>query len=120
MARIRYMVNDAAMAAAFYTDILGFTVDLAIPPIHIVTRGDMTILLSGPKSSARQPMPDGTETEPGGWNRIMYEVDDIEAEVKRLRAAGVNFRNEIHSGPGGSQIIAEDLDGNAIEVFQPD
>ncbi len=120
MARFRVMVNDAATAAAFYTEHLGFKIDLAIPPIHIVTRGDMTLLLSGPRSSARKPMPDGTETETGGWNRIMYEVDDIEAQVKRLKAAGVKFRNEIHRGPGGSQIIADDVDGNAIEVFQPD
>lgn len=120
MARFRVMVEDAAAAAAFYVDNLGFEIELALRPIHIVSRDDTTLLLSGPGSSARKPMPDGTETQPGGWNRMMHVVEDIEAEVARLKAAGVKFRNEIHSGPGGSQIIAEDIDGNPIEIFQPD
>ena len=82
--------------------------------------GGITLLLSGPRSSARREMPDGTKPVPGGWNRIMFEVEDIESEVTRLKEGGVKFRNPIISGPGGQQSIAEDLDGNAIEVFQPD
>jgi catechol 2,3-dioxygenase-like lactoylglutathione lyase family enzyme len=114
------MVEDAAASADFYTENFGFEVQLKVPAICIVTRGDMTLLLSGPRSSARREMPDGTKPAPGGWNRIMYEVVDIESEVARLKEAGVNFRNPIISGPGGKQSIADDLDGNAIEVFQPD
>ena len=118
MARVRYMVSDAETAAAFYTEHFGFEIELQVPAIYIVTRGDLTLLLSGPRSSARRPMPDGREPEPGGWNRLLFEVDDIEAEVKRLTRAGVQFRNEIISGPGGRQILAEDLDGNPIELFE--
>ena len=120
MARFRYMVTEPLAAASFYTENFGFTIQLQVPAISIVSRGDMTLLLSGPRSSARKPMSDGTETDTGGWNRIMFEVDDIEAVVRKLRTVGVKFRNEIHSGPGGSQIIAEDLDGNPIEVFEAD
>ncbi len=120
MARFRYMVADAAAAASFYTENFGFRIQLQVPAISIVSRGDMTLLLSGPRSSARKPMPDGTQTDTGGWNRIMFEVDDIQTVVRKLRIVGVKFRNEIHSGPGGSQIIAEDLDGNPIEVFEAD
>ncbi len=119
MARVRYMVGDAETAAAFYTEHFGFEIELQVPAIYIVTRGDLTLLLSGPRSSARRPMPDGRVPEPGGWNRLLFEVDDIEAEVERLTRAGVQFRNEIISGPGGRQVLAEDLDGNPIELFEP-
>ena len=120
MARFRYMVSDAGAAAAFYTEHFGFVIELQVPAICIVSRGDMTLLLSGPGSSARRPMPDGREPKPGGWNRLLIDVDDIEAKVEKLTQSGVRFRNEIISGPGGRQIVAEDLDGNPIELFQPD
>ena len=82
-------------------------------------RGNLRLLLAGPKSSAGRPMPDGRLPEPGGWNRIHFVVDDIGAEVDRLRAAGLSFRNEILSGPGGRQILLDDPSGNPIELFQP-
>ncbi len=119
MVRVRYMVNDPAAAAAFYTEHFGFEIELQVPAIYIVFRGDLELLLSGPRSSGRRPMPDGRETEPGGWNRILIDVDDLDAEVERITRAGVQFRNEIISGPGGRQILAEDLDGNPIELFEP-
>ena len=119
MARVRYMVDDPSAAAAFYTEHFGFVIELEVPAICIVSRGDLTLLLSGPKSSGRRSMPDGRVTEPGGWNRILIDVDDLDAEVKKFAEAGVEFRNEIISGPGGRQILMEDLDGNPIELFEP-
>ncbi|MCH7983253.1 MAG: VOC family protein [Chloroflexi bacterium] len=120
MARFRYMVDDAKSAASFYTEHLDFEIELAVPAIYIVTRGDITLLLSGPKSSARRPMPDGSEPVPGGWNRLLIDVDDLDTLVEKLKMGGVKFRNEIISGPGGRQIVAEDLDGNPIELFEAD
>jgi catechol 2,3-dioxygenase-like lactoylglutathione lyase family enzyme len=117
---VRYMVDDVEAAMAFYTGHFGFTVRLsAAPAFADVVRGNLRLLLSGPRSSAGRPMPDGRVPQPGGWNRIHFVVDDIEAEVQRLRAAGVTFRNDILSGPGGSQILLEDPAGNPIELFQP-
>jgi len=117
---VRYMVDDVEEAVAFYTTHFGFTVNTSFAPAFAdVVRGNLRLLLSGPESSAGRPMPDGRIPEPGGWNRIHFIVDDIGAEVERLRAAGVTFRNEIVSGPGGQQILAEDPDGNPIELFQP-
>jgi catechol 2,3-dioxygenase-like lactoylglutathione lyase family enzyme len=117
---VRYMVDDVATAIDFYTTHFGFTVrSSAVPAFADVTRGHLRLLLSGPQSSAGRPMPDGRVPEPGGWNRIHFVVDDIEAEVQRLKAAGTTFRNEIISGPGGKQIVAEDPAGNPIEIFQP-
>lgn len=118
MARFRYMVSDARAAAAFYTEHLDFVIELQVPAICIVSRGDLTLLLSGPKSSARRPMPDGRKPVPGGWNRLLIETDDLDSMVERFKKAGVQFRNEIISGPGGRQIVAEDLDGNPIELFE--
>jgi catechol 2,3-dioxygenase-like lactoylglutathione lyase family enzyme len=116
----RYMVDDVEAAMAFYTGHFGFTVRLsAAPAFADVVRGNLRLLLSGPRSSAGRPMPDGRVPQSGGWNRIHFVVDDIEAEVQRLRAAGVTFRNDILSGPGGSQILLEDPAGNPIELFQP-
>ena len=117
---VRYMVDDVEAAVDFYTTHFGFIVrsDFA-PAFADVVRGNLRLLLSGPKSSAGRPMPDGRTPEPGGWNRIHFVVDDIEAEVERLRTAGTTFRNEIISGPGGRQIVAEDPAGNPIEIFQP-
>jgi catechol 2,3-dioxygenase-like lactoylglutathione lyase family enzyme len=117
---VRYMVDDVDAAVEFYTRHFGFELlsDMA-PAFADVQRGNLRLLLSGPTSSAGRPMPDGRRPEPGGWNRIHFLVDDIEAEVERLRAAGVGFRNEIISGPGGKQILLDDPSGNPIELFQP-
>ena len=120
LVNVRYMVDDVDEAVAFYTAHLGFTVrSNAAPAFADVTRGNLRLLLSGPKSSAGRPMPDGRTPEPGGWNRIHFIVDDIAAEVERLRAAGLTFRNDIVTGPGGRQILLEDPAGNVIELFQP-
>jgi catechol 2,3-dioxygenase-like lactoylglutathione lyase family enzyme len=117
---VRYMVDDVDEAVAFYTKHLGFTVlSSAAPAFADVTRGDLRLLLSGPASSAGRPMPDGTKPSPGGWNRIHFVVDDIAAEVDLLRGAGLHFRNDIVTGPGGKQILFDDPSGNPIELFQP-
>jgi catechol 2,3-dioxygenase-like lactoylglutathione lyase family enzyme len=117
---VRYMVDDVDAAVAFYTTHLGFTLlSSAAPAFADVARGDLRLLLSGPTSSAGRPMPDGRRPEPGGWNRIHFIVEDLAAEVARLTAAGVPFRNEIVRGPGGSQTLIEDPSGNPIELFQP-
>jgi catechol 2,3-dioxygenase-like lactoylglutathione lyase family enzyme len=117
---VRYMVDDVDAAVAFYTTHLGFSLlSSAAPAFADVTRGDLRLLLSGATSSAGRPMPDGRRPEPGGWNRIQLIVTDIAAEVERLRAAGLSFRNEIVRGPGGSQILLEDPSGNLVELFQP-
>lgn len=117
---IRYMIDDVPAAIQFYTTYLGFTLDQdASPAFASVSRDGVRLLLSGKASSGRRPMPDGREPVPGGWNRIHIQVDNLEAEVERLRDAGLKFRNEIISGPGGSQILLEDPSGNLIELFQP-
>lgn len=118
---VRYMIDDVDAAVAFYTNHLGFTLDMdAAPAFASVTRGNLRLLLSGEKSSGRTAMADGTKPVPGGWNRILLEVTDIKAEAARLRAAGVKFRREdIVSGPGGSQIWVVDPSGNLVELFQP-
>jgi catechol 2,3-dioxygenase-like lactoylglutathione lyase family enzyme len=120
MVSVRYMVDDVEKAIAFYTKMLGFEVLTSFPPAFAdVARGRLRLLLSGPKSSAGRAMPDGATPGPGGWNRIHLIVDDIEAEVARLRVAGASFRNEILSGPGGKQILLSDPSGNVVELFQP-
>src|SRR4030095_1865842 len=117
---IRYMVNDVEAAIAFYTTLLGFTlISKTLPAFADVERGDLRLLLSGPTSSAGRPMPDGRQPGPGGGNRIPLIVDDLAAEASRLRAAGVQFRNDIVTGPGGSQILLDDPSGNPLELFQP-
>jgi catechol 2,3-dioxygenase-like lactoylglutathione lyase family enzyme len=117
---VRYMVDDVERAVAFYTDHFDFTVRTsAAPAFADVVRGHLRLLLSGPASSAGRPMPDGREPAPGGWNRIHFIVDELASEVERLRAAGVTFRNDIVTGPGGKQILLEDPSGNPIELFQP-
>ncbi len=114
------MVDDVEAAVAFYTTLFGFTpISNAAPAFADVARGDLRLLLSGPTSSAGRPMPDGRRPSPGGWNRIHFVVEDLAAEVDRLRAAGVVFRNDIVRGPGGSQIVLDDPSGNPIELFQP-
>ncbi len=120
LVHVRYMVDDVEAAVHFYTEHLGFTLRMsAAPAFADVVRGNLRLLLSGPRSSAGRPMPDGAVPSPGGWNRIHLIVDDIGAEVGRLRAAGVKLRNDIVSGPGGRQIVLEDPAGNPIELFQP-
>jgi catechol 2,3-dioxygenase-like lactoylglutathione lyase family enzyme len=120
MAVVRYLVDDVDAAAAFYTDRLGFTLERRMgPAFAIVSRGDLSLWLSGPRSSAARPMPDGRQPEPGGWNRLVLVVDDLEAKVEELKRAGHSFRNEVVTGPGGKQILLEDTAGNAIELFQP-
>ena len=117
---VRYMVEDVEAAVSWYTKHLGFTVlSSAIPAFADVTFGALRLLLSGPTSSAGRPMADGERPRPGGWNRIHLIVDDLAAEVARLRAAGVKFRNDVVSGPGGSQILLQDPSGNFVELFQP-
>jgi len=117
---VRYMVDDVATAVEFYTRHFGFTtLSNQAPAFADVVRGNLRLLLSGPTSSAGRPMPDGRQPEPGGWNRIHFVVDDIDAEVERLRSAGVSFRNDIVSGPGGKQILVDDPSRNPIELFQP-
>ena len=116
---VRYIVDDVEAAIAWYTKHLGFTLlSNAAPAFADVTLGSLRLLLSGPTSSAGRPMPDGERPRPGGWNRVHLIVEDISAEVARLRAAGVEFRNEIVSGPGGSQILFDDPDGNPIELHE--
>jgi catechol 2,3-dioxygenase-like lactoylglutathione lyase family enzyme len=120
MVNVRYMVDDVQAAVDFYTGHLGFALrSTAAPAFADVSRGNLRLLLAGPASSAGRPMPDGRTPGPGGWNRIHFIVDDIEAEVTRLRAEGVSFRNDIVTGPGGKQILAEDPSGNVVELFQP-
>ena len=120
MVSVRYMVDDVQASIDFYTKHLGFEVRMsAAPAFADVARGNLRLLLSGPASSAGRPMPDGAKPGPGGWNRIHFIVDDIEAEVARLREAGLDFRNDVVTGPGGSQILLEDPSGNFVELFQP-
>lgn len=117
---VRYMVSDVQAAVDWYVGHLGFSEQMnAAPAFASVSRGPVRLLLSGAKSSAGRPMPDGRQPEPGGWNRFQLITPDIAAEVDRLRARGVSFRNDILSGPGGSQILAEDPSGNVVELFQP-
>jgi catechol 2,3-dioxygenase-like lactoylglutathione lyase family enzyme len=117
---VRYMVDDVDQAVDFYTRHFGFELGHdASPAFADVVRGDLRLLLAGPESSAGRPMPDGRKPEPGGWNRIHFVVDDIESDVERLRSAGLSFRNDIISGPGGKQVLVDDPSGNPIELFQP-
>jgi catechol 2,3-dioxygenase-like lactoylglutathione lyase family enzyme len=119
MATVRYMVANVDQAVKFYTEKLGFSlVDRWGPAFAIIALKDLTLWVSGPDTSAARPMPDGRRVEPGGWNRIVIEVDDIHAVVKTLAEAGVAFRNQVISGPGGSQVLVEDPSGNPIELFQ--
>ena len=117
---VRYIVEDVDAAIEFYTKHLGFKLGInASPAFADVTRGTLRLLLSGRKSSAGRAMPDGTLPVPGGWNRIELVVEDIKSEVEKLKKEGLHFRNEIITGPGGSQILLIDPSGNFIELFQP-
>ena len=116
---VRYMVNDVQQSVDWYTKHLGFRLlSNAAPAFADVERGSLRLLLSGERSSAGRPMPDGVKPAPGGWNRFELVFDDLQAEVDRLRGEGVSFRNDIVVGPGGSQILVEDPSGNVIELFQ--
>jgi catechol 2,3-dioxygenase-like lactoylglutathione lyase family enzyme len=120
LVNVRYMVDDVDAAIAFYTTHFGFTLrSSAAPAFADVVRGHLRLLLSGRSSSAGRPMPDGRRPAPGGWNRIHLIVEDLAAEVERLRGAGLSFRNDIVKGPGGQQILLDDPSGNPIELFQP-
>jgi catechol 2,3-dioxygenase-like lactoylglutathione lyase family enzyme len=117
---VRYMVNDVQQSVDWYTSHLGFRLlSNAAPAFADVERGGLRLLLSGEKSSAGRPMPDGAKPAPGGWNRFELVFDNLEAEVEKLRTRGVKFRNDIVRGPGGAQILIEDPSGNVIELFQP-
>jgi len=120
MVSVRYLVDDVEAAVAFYTKFLDFKVLTNFPPAFAdVARGRLRLLLSGPTSSAGRPLADGAKPGPGGWNRIHLIVDDIDAEVTRLRNAGARFRNDVLSGPGGKQVLLQDPSGNVVELFQP-
>ena len=120
LASVRYQITDVERAIRFYTQQLGFQVEMhSGPAFAAVTRGALRLILSGPDASGSRPMPDGRRQEPGGWNRILLYVDDLEAQMASLKKAGVVFRNQIERGPGGSQIQIEDPDGNPIELHQP-
>lgn len=120
MATVRYMVNDVEASIHFYTTHLGFSLlEKMGPAFAMIEKDDLQIWLSGPQTSAARPMPDGRIPQPGGWNRFVIEVDDIETLVVAMKKEGISFRNEIITGPGGKQILAEDPSGNPIEIFQP-
>jgi glyoxylase I family protein len=117
---VRYQVKDVQRSIAFYTQTLGFNLDhQALPAFGQVSVGNLKLLLSGSGASGSRPMPDGRQQEPGGWNRIVLQVEDLPARITELKKQGVNFRNEMEVGPGGRQIQAEDPDGNPIELFEP-
>jgi glyoxylase I family protein len=119
-ATVRYQVSDVGRSIAFYTEHLGFAVEMrAGDAFAAIQRGPLRLLLSGPGSSGSRPMPDGRAQSPGGWNRIVLDVDDLDARIATLRAAGVVFRNAIETGPGGRQVQIEDPDGNPIELHEP-
>ena len=119
---VRYIVDDVEAAIAFYTRHLGFDVAMHPGPrFAALARGDLRLLLNatGGSGGAAQPMPDGRTPEPGGWNRVQLQVDDLASQVEALRAAGLRFRNEIVSGMGGRQVLLEDPSGNPVELFEP-
>jgi catechol 2,3-dioxygenase-like lactoylglutathione lyase family enzyme len=120
MATLRYLVHDVDAALGFYVDLLGFAlVERWGPPFAMVRHGDLTLWLSGPGTSAQRPMPDGAQPAPGGWNRCVLEVADLDARVAALRAAGARLRSDVVSGPGGRQMLVEDPSGNPVELFAP-
>jgi glyoxylase I family protein len=117
---VRYQVKDVHRSIAFYTQTLGFKLDMQnLPAFGQVSIGDLKLILSGPGASGSRPMPDGRQQEPGGWNRVVLQVKDLSARIAELKNQGVRFRNEMEVGPGGKQIQGEDPDGNPIELFEP-
>ena len=116
---VRYQVKDVDRAVAFYTEHLGFKLDRKAGPVGLISSSGFQVWLSGPGASGSRPLPDGRSQEPGGWNRLALEIDDLSSAVDALKEAGLHFRNEMEEGPGGKQIQLEDPDGNPIELFQP-
>ncbi len=117
---VRYLVKDVARSVEFYTKHLGFTLEhQQLPAFASVSFGNVQILLSGPQASGSRPMPDGQQQEPGGWNRVVLRVTDLPAFVATLSSAGLHFRNDMETGPGGKQIQIEDPDRNPVELFEP-
>jgi len=117
---VRYQVKDVSRSVAFYTQQLGFKLEMQqLPAFASVSIGTLKILLSGPDASGSRPMPDGRHQEPGGWNRVVLEVAELPARIEALKKAGLRFRNELEVGPAGKQIQLEDPDGNPIELFEP-
>jgi glyoxylase I family protein len=117
---VRYQVKDVGRAIDFYTEQLGFKLDAKhLPAFGQVSIGDLKLVLSGPGASGSRPMPGGRAQEPGGWNRVILEVDDLPARIETLKKAGLRFRNELEEGPGGKQVQVEDPDGNPLELFEP-
>jgi glyoxylase I family protein len=117
---VRYQVKDVQRAVAFYTQTLGFKLDMQnLPAFGQVSIGGLKLILSGPGASGSRPLPDGRQQEPGGWNRVLLQVQDLSGRIADLKQAGLHFRNEVESGPGGKQIQIEDPDGNPIELFEP-
>ena len=117
-ALVRYQIRDVERSLAFYTKSLGFELTQQAGPVTIISRGDLHLILSGPKSSGARAMPDGRAQEPGGWNRIVLYVDNLDSMIDALKRSGAPFRNEIESGPGGRQILVDDPDGNPIELHE--
>ena len=117
---VRYQVKDVNRSVNFYTQRLGLKLDQQnLPAFAQVSVGNLKLILSGPGASGSRKMPDGRQQEPGGWNRVILQVDDLPARIEALKKAGLHFRNEMESGPGGKQIQLEDPDGNPIELFEP-
>ena len=117
---VRYQVKDVQRAVSFYTQTLGFNLDMQnLPAFGQVSIGDLKLILSGPGASGSRPMPDGRQQEPGGWNRVLLQVQDLPTCIANLKEAGVRFRNEMEIGSGGKQVQIEDPDGNSIELFEP-
>jgi len=116
---VRYQVEDLDRAIAFYTEALGFRGVTRAGPVATIAHGALHLLLSGPGSSGSRPMPDGAQQTPGGWNRIVLYVDDLDASIATLERMKAHFRNAIESGPGGRQILLDDPDGNLIELHEP-
>ena len=119
MTYVRYLVTDVQKAVDFYSTHLGFTVKQQFPAMAILTRGDLTLWLAGPHASASRPMPDGRKPEPGGWNRFVVETHDLAAMVAKLKTAGLRFRNDIVSGPGGQQIFVGTHAETSWSYFSP-
>jgi len=119
MATVRYLVRDVDAAIRFYGEHLRFKLEQQLgPAFAMMSRDDIMLWLSGPQSSAARPMPDGRQPEPGGWNRLVIQVNDLSSEVEKMKKTGVRFRNEIVVGPGGKQILLEDPSGNPVELFE--